>query len=161
MMAENATKIWWVGHSMRGYLPESAPYYTTDHSSAVGYTKDELESLADYFCQGMSQNALSAVANTKDGKAESFIKWLEETRTEPITHFNLEDMDMDCIYRLEECEAAIDSLGELERDEEWWADVHHYHYWIQEVDRSEFEIPEDLEGEMLEEMIEDLNQEMW
>ena len=44
-------RVYIVTHNLTGYLPESAPFYTTDRDSAYAYVLDEIEARLDWYYQ--------------------------------------------------------------------------------------------------------------
>lgn len=45
-----------VGTNMTGYLPDNAPYVTTDRDAAADYMRDEINCTADYYAEGLEDD---------------------------------------------------------------------------------------------------------
>ncbi len=127
------TRIYVSGHNMQGYMPESAPYLTTDWESACNSLVWDIESFADYLGQGLDPENADP----------------EETKKVAAS--------------IEDCEEALDDLKDIAKQgpERYGYAVCYYlgdnSYWIEQSERASNEIPLDLEGDALEELIEKLN----
>lgn len=155
-MTQTQTRIWIAGHNMGGYMPESAPYLTTTHESARDSLLWDLgpgNGLLDFYHQGMKDDTLMVIRVLFDDDLK--------VAYEHFSSYVHDEYELETIQHAIQCEEALAELEGLAPGEEWDAWIGYYHYWLHETDRSANDIPPDLEGDELEEMIEKLNEECW
>jgi hypothetical protein len=146
------TTIWIVGQNLAGYMPNSSPFLTTDWESAKNSLADDIERWADSLVSG-----LTTLKYFEDGREEYTAEQaLEYCEAHP--ELVLVDRDKETLQEIAQCEAAIESLNNLEKDLEWGYYIGNEYYWMHITEREANEIPDDLEGDELEDFIDMLNE---
>ena len=135
-------RVYIVTHNLTGYLPESAPFYTTDGDSAYAYVLDEIDARLDWYyqmpdeyrddawaveveqCEEMQRSCLAARTDADDA-------WSDQTISAPYVTYSVESFDVDVATDLAswaECtladlelsdDATIDDVCDALNQEGW------------------------------------------
>lgn len=73
--------------------------------------------------------------------------------------YTLTESDFYILRDISDGESSLDTCRGLEPGQSFCGEVGNENYWFEESDRSSNEIPEDLEGEELEELVDKLNEQ--
>ncbi len=170
-MTETQTKIWVSGHNMSGYMPESSPYITSSWESARDSIAEEIEQWASTLHDGLTTSKFFDCGREEWSAAH--LLWQFEQHDGVISYeyeideysgpihdeIVLTDHDEDILKEIAELDELLVELKELPKDSEWWGSAKYTSYWINESERSTNEIPEELEGDELEQFLDDLNEQ--
>jgi hypothetical protein len=170
LMVTTPTVIWSAGHGMRGYLPESSPSIHTAWEGARGSIEWELDQRDDFYSQVIDDYWLgwvNTLADDKhwpddDGDINLLYAFFEKVFNGEFADVHgaqyLAEHDWSNLKGLLELEECKRSLQRTPENEPWSGTVEHNHFWIEVSDRMSNDIPEDLEGEELDEFIQELNE---
>ena len=132
---KNTTEIetlYSVGHGLRGgYMPESAPVLCIGPTDARETLLAELDYLGDFLADG---------CHLGDG---------------------YEDIERENEEALAELGESITELKAGDVSQGWSVYSGHSSYWIEPITRGDVDIPADLSGVALAEMVENLNEDTW
>lgn len=125
-------RIWVAGHNLTGYLPESAPSYHLDWEGARDSLLWELNSLSDYYAEGLEQGWLDFY---NKNPRELVLAFVGEVRGGTIEipekdEAMAESYQLDCVEYLAACDEAIEDLNRMTEPEAFSAFIEHRHYWI-------------------------------
>ena len=119
-------RVYIVTHNLTGYLPESAPFYTTDRDSAYAYALDEIDARMDWYYQTPDECRDDAwtrdVAQVEEMQASCLAArtdaddaWSDQSIGVPYTTFSVESFPCDTAADLAswaECSLADLELGD-------------------------------------------------
>ena len=99
-------RVYIVTHNLTGYLPESAPFYTTDRDSAYAYVLDEIDARLDWYYQMPDEYRDDAwsveVAQVEEMQASCLAArtdaddaWSDQTISAPYVTFSVESFPCD------------------------------------------------------------------
>lgn len=162
------TVIYSCGHNLVGYLPESNPYVTTDWQSAHDSLVDDIvqhrDSLYDalkthaYFESGRENWNMERILAFAEEYEDGFPVYVMDGQWRTVL---MTDSDKAVITEIDQCDKALQWIGFNVVDNPgmtFSVSIGYVHYWLETVDRDTIEIPEDLEGDELQERIEQINE---
>lgn len=169
------TRLWVSGHNLSGYSPMSSPYLTSSWESARDDCAESIERTISSFWDSLSMSVDKIVPldEAENWGATEMLDWwfggndrwvpyneIEETeRTIDGQEYMLDEHDFYVLREISDGESALDSLKDCPEGMSWSHEVGNEVYWFEESDRSSNDIPADLEGGELEELIEKLNEQ--
>ena len=135
-------RVYIVTHNLTGYLPESAPFYTTDRDSAYAYVLDEIDARVEYlhqvpleYCDDAWQAEVAQITDMGDGclaaRDNGDDAWSDQTISAPYVTFSVESFDVDAATDLAswaECsladlelsdDATLDDVCDVLNQERW------------------------------------------
>ena len=172
------THLWSAGHGMRGYLPDSSPSLHTSWEGAVESTLYDLDQYSDFFFQGMDQVWIDFYNHTikscddeqvREDDCDIDLVWEFFCKVKD-GHWEhgvpMDDVQWELCKGAIECEREMRELRRLDpdkvtKDMPWAGWAGNQHYFIEESERESNDIPADLEGEELDEMVQELNENGW
>ena len=116
-------RVYIVTHNLTGYLPESAPFYTTDRDSAYAYALDEIDARMDWYYQmpdeyrdGAWSVEVAQVeemqSRCRDARTDGDDAWSDQTIGAPYVTYSVESFPCDTAADL--ASWAECSLADLE-----------------------------------------------
>jgi len=161
-----STTLWIAGHNLSGYMPESSPYLTASWESARDSIAEDIQRHADslydglkthkYFEEGREEWSAQQVLDYFNEHPEGIMIYAEHGQWKET--LVLTDNDKEILTEIAQCEKMLKELSELEPNTEWDGYNRHTHNWLHITERDIHEIPEGLEGDELEEVIDRINE---